>query len=135
MDESTRATIQTRVEQAREEIKSAGVLMTADMFRAAVSRAYYGVFYITEAALLTQNVRRTKHSGTRAAFSQFLVKPGLIEPEYARVFTRSQASRQDADYGLDLRGIRCGTATELVADAERFVARMEQYLRAVGAIA
>jgi len=53
--------------------------------RAAVSRAYYAMFYATTALLGSRGLWRSKHQGLIAAFGEHFVKPGLIEPRYGRI--------------------------------------------------
>jgi uncharacterized protein (UPF0332 family) len=82
--------------------------------------------------LLTQDLVRAKHSGVESAFSQFFIKEKRIEPEYKDIFVRARQKREIADYGDKF-------ATEeearlAIAEAEKFVARMEQYLREAGVI-
>jgi len=48
--------------------------------RAAVSRAYYAMFYAVTAVLGSRGLWRSKHQGIIAAFGEHLVKPGLVEP-------------------------------------------------------
>ena len=42
--------------------------------------------------------------------------------------------REDYDYADELRDLDEKVTADLLADAEKFVARMERYLREVGAI-
>ena len=134
MDERTQRTIRRRVEQCHENMIAASILMEADLPRVAISRAYYAVFYIATAVLLTKGIVRSKHAGLRAAFSEFFVRGGEIEPEYAHILGRAQSLRQEADYAEDADESDMVNAQTLVADAQIFVARMERYLRGVGAI-
>ena len=53
--------------------------------RAAVSRAYYAMFYATTALLGSRGLWRSKHQGLIAAFGEHFVRPGLIEPRYGRI--------------------------------------------------
>ncbi len=108
----------------------------------AVSRAFYAAFHAASAALFAVNVVRGKHSGVEAAISQFLVKPGLVEEEYKNIYTRLMKGRIVTDYGgeRDERGVpefkklSDNEMEEMLANAERFIARMEQFLRERGAI-
>ena len=113
---------------------AAGILLEADLPRVAISRAYYAVFYIATAVLLTKGIARSKHSGLRAAFSEFFVKVGDIEPEYAHIIGRAQSLRQEADYAEDVDESDIENAQTLVTEAKTFVARIEQYLKGVGVI-
>ena len=104
-----------------------------DLLDIALSRAYYACFYALTAALYAINVVRGKHSGVQAALSQFLVKPGLVEPEYKDIYNALKGKRESSDY--DPRFVADpDEARKLLGDAERFVARMEAFLRERGAL-
>ena len=135
MDEDTRRIIiGIRLEKCKEDLQAAQELLRLGFLRAAVNRAYYGVFHITSAALLTLDIERSKHSGMQSAFSQHLVKPGHIEPKYSKIYGRARRLREDYDYADELRDLDEKVTADLLADAEKFVVRMERYLREVGAI-
>lgn len=94
---------------------------------AAINRAYYAIFYAANALLVTKGLERSKHSGVIAAFRQYFVKPGLIEPEYSDYYGRTMDERQLADYTLAAQDAnRASTALDR---ARRFVTRVEQYLQ------
>ena len=88
---------------------------------------------MASAALFSQSVQRAKHSGVESAFSQYLVKPGDIEPEFSRLYQRARRQREEADYA-DEPNVDETTARQTLADAERFVDRLERFLRDVGAL-
>jgi len=102
-------------------------------WRGAVNRAYYAVF-IASAALLWLDVERSKHSGVQAAFNKFLIKPGFIEAEYGQIYKEARDWREEQDYKDLVRPMDEALTTQVVQDAERFVARLERYLRQVGAM-
>jgi len=143
MNKATREAIQQYLGSTRIFWKQAKHLERGGFLQGAVSRAYYAVFHAASAALFAVNIVRGKPSGVAAAISQFLVKPGLIEPEYAGIYTRLMNARIDVDYGGE-RDEETGApkftplpdaqAEQMLADAERFIARMEQFLRERGAI-
>jgi len=133
LDEDTRIIIAVRLEKAREDIATAHDLIALKRLRGAVNRAYYAIYHLATAVLLTQDIERSKHSGVQAAFGYYLVKPGLIEPEYGRILTSARKARETSDYAdrIELDG---ETAQRIVTDADRFVVRMEEYLANVGAL-
>lgn len=133
MEEHVQAYARLRLEYAHEELETARDNIARGHFRAAVSRAYYAVFYIATAALFSHSVQRSKHAGVESAFSQFLVKPGHIEPEYSRLYQRARRQREEADYADDPQ-VDETTAQQTLADAERFVDRLERFLREAGAL-
>lgn len=133
MEERVRAYAQLRLERAHEELETVRHNIAHGHFRAAVSRAYYAIFYMASAALFSQSIQRAKHAGVEAAFSQYLVKTGQIEPEFSRLYQQARRQREEADYAEDLV-IDEATAKQILTDAERFVERIERYLREQGAL-
>jgi uncharacterized protein (UPF0332 family) len=133
MDAHAKGIIHIRFEKAKDDLKWARDLYEQGGYRQSINRAYYAVFAIATAALLTQHITRKKHSGVESAFHQSLVKPGLIEPEYATIYRAAFKEREDADYA-DTTNFTRTQARQVLADAEKFVERLEKYLREVGAI-
>jgi len=82
LDQNTRELINVRLEKAEEDIITAKELLSLKRYRAVVNRAYYALFGITTAVLLTKKIERSKHSGVEAAFNQYFIKTGIIEIEY-----------------------------------------------------
>jgi uncharacterized protein (UPF0332 family) len=132
MDENTRIIIGIRLEKARQELEAVRQLIDSAMYRIAISRAYYAVFGITTAVLLTKDIDRSKHSGVQAAFGHYFIKPGIIEPEYGKIYSLLRRAREESDYS-DYGQFTTDRSVKILADAEGFVARMERYLREVGA--
>ena len=133
MDEHTKAIINVRLEKAKEDIATAHDLIALGRLRGAVNRAYYAIYHLATAVLLTQDIERSKHSGVQSAFGQYLIKPGLIEPEYGRILTSARKAREASDYA-DRLELDEEAARRVVADADRFVARMEEYLTNAGVL-
>lgn len=133
MEEHIRAYARVRLNNAQEELSAARLSLAHGYVRAAISRAYYAVFYMASAALFSQSVQRAKHSGVEAAFAQFLVKPGYIEPEFGRLYQQARRWREEADYA-DQANIDETSAQQVLAEAERFVERVERFLRTVDAL-
>lgn len=133
MEEPIRAYARLRLERAREDLATAGDNIEQGYFRAAVNRAYYAVFHMASAALFSQGIQRSKHSGIEAAFSQFLVKSGQIEVEFSRFYQQARRQREEADYA-DLVNIDEATARQTLLNVNRFVDRLEDFLRDTGAL-
>lgn len=133
VDEPIRDYARFELGRAREELEAAGKLIADGHWRIAISRAYYAMFYITTAALFSLGVRRSKHSGVEAALSQYLVQPGHLELEYKDIYVDARRRREDADYASQFMSDEAG-ARQALADAARFVARLERFLREAGAL-
>ena len=57
----------------------------------------------------------------------------MIEPEYGRILTSARKARETSDYA-DRLELDEEAARRIVADADRFVARMEEYLTNAGVL-
>jgi uncharacterized protein (UPF0332 family) len=127
MDEKTRTLIKVRLERAREDLDTAEELLSLNRYRASINRAYYALFGITTALLLTKKLERTKHAGVEAAFNQYFVKSGIIEIEFGKIFDYVRKKREESDYATRTM-IDKTTALNIVMDAKRFIDRIEKYL-------
>jgi uncharacterized protein (UPF0332 family) len=78
----SRKEIEGLLVKARRSIKAAERLLHAGDYDFAISRAYYGMFYVAQAMLLTRDLRRSKHSGVIAAFQEHFVKPGEVPDHF-----------------------------------------------------
>lgn len=133
MKKEDRAQIQLRLERAEDYLAEARKLLESKMYPGAVSRAYYAVFTLTTAVLLTMDLVRAKHSGVESAFNYYFIRTKRLEEKYKDIFTRARAEREKSDY--ELKDYSDDEAQAIVSDCERFVARMRSYLKEVGAIA
>jgi uncharacterized protein (UPF0332 family) len=97
-DREGRVIVAHRLARFREELKYSRLPLNEGAYRITISRLYYAIFTLATAALLTRDILRHKHAGVLAAFNEFLVKPGLIEPDYGRILHEAFKARQEADY-------------------------------------
>lgn len=88
-----------RLTRAREALAEADVLIVAKHWNGALNRLYYALFHATRALLALQRIDSSRHSGVIALFQEHYVKPGLVQPEVARILPQAFARRQRADYG------------------------------------
>jgi uncharacterized protein (UPF0332 family) len=87
------------VECARgnESFASAEILLGANKRADAVSRAYYAVFHYARALLLIVGVEPRTHGGLDRLLHRELVRTGVFDADTAKLFSRLQKFRQDAD--------------------------------------
>jgi len=130
MDEETGVLVRIRVDRSLEDIATAKELLSLGRYRAAVNRAYYAIFSITSALLLTQKIERSKHAGVESAFIQHFVKSGIFETEYGRIFDYIRKKREESDYSARIV-LNEDTAKGVVGDAEKFITRISEYLRSI----
>ena len=132
MEEKRKKIIVAYLTRSHEEVDTARLLFANGKYKVALTRAYYAVFYAASAVLLSEGIKRSKHSGVQSAFRQSFIKLGVIEAEYSDIYGAARDARELSDYELWFMPAEEFTET-VIADAEKFVARMERYLREVGA--
>lgn len=64
----------------------------------AVSRAYYAMFHITTAILLSVDIQRSSHRALISAFGEFITKPGLMNKIFHRYLINTFSARSESDY-------------------------------------
>lgn len=92
-----------------------------------VSRAYYAMFHMTEALLLTKELTSSSHSGLLTLFYESFIKSGLLDKTLHQDLHRAFGLRQQGDYWADSKITR-ETAEDLLQRAERFAKALEKCL-------
>jgi uncharacterized protein (UPF0332 family) len=85
--------------QAQESLAAAKTLHRERFHGFAAARAYYVMFYVAEAFLLSKDLSFNKHSAVIAAFGEHFAKTGIVTPEYHRYLIRGLQVRHAGDYG------------------------------------
>jgi uncharacterized protein (UPF0332 family)/predicted nucleotidyltransferase len=124
--------VQAEFNRADQSLRAARVLQGEALFGDAISRSYYAVMHAARAALLVHDTITESHSAVRRLFGEVLVRPGLIERQWADVLAREQGQRIRADYGVG--EWEAQTSAGLVDEAAAFVERIRQYLQNVGGL-
>jgi len=132
MEEKRKQIVAAYLTRSHEDIDTARLLLANGRYKVALTRAYYAIFYAASAMLLSEGIKRSKHSGVQSAFRQSFIKSGVIEAEYSDIYGAARDARELSDYELWFMPAE-EFAEIIIADAERFVARMERYLREAGA--
>jgi hypothetical protein len=110
------------IETARGEdsLESARILLAAGKYADSVSRAYYGAFHYARALLLSSGEEAQTHGGLTRLLHRDFVREGKLDADIARLFSRLQNFRQDADYSAEVVFTPRAAAEELDA-AESFI--------------
>lgn len=127
INELQKQRIEYRLSQGRESLKEAEVLYQEALFRGAVNRAYYAMFYATLALSVLKEREISKHSGLIAFFDQEFVKTGIFPKELSRALHLAFDQRQSNDYG-EVGLINQGEAQRAIAEARTFVDKIAGYI-------
>ena len=120
---------QKELTRAKKALMAAKTLLESQLYEDCVSRAYYAVLHAAKAVLLTVDITPTSHSAVRKMFGLHLIKTGKIEKDFARILTAEQEDRVIGDYDIYIE-IEQDRAAKRVNDAEKFIKRIENYLKA-----
>jgi uncharacterized protein (UPF0332 family) len=115
------------LDKAARAIRAAERLAADGLCEFAAGRAYYAMFYVAEAILLSKGLRYAKHGGVHAAFGEHLVKPGAMDPRYHRWLLDAFDRRITADYGVDV-SISAEEADRMIEQAKEFLDAGRRYL-------
>lgn len=126
--ESRLANIQAEVEKADTSLRAARALYDLGLFDECVSRAYYAVFHLMCAVLLTDGLEARSHHGVDHLLNLHFVRAGRLDPAHAKAFARLMQFRLQADYSRAFRFTKSGAAEEL-ATAETTSAAVLETLR------
>ncbi len=119
------------ITKARRSLATAQRLHDDGDYDFAVSRAYYAMFYLAEAALLSRGLAFSKHSAVIAAFSQHFIRTGLLPRELHDHLREAFDQRHVGDYEFQTSypGER---AASLLEKARLFVDTVEAHLSESG---
>ncbi len=124
MDKNVKVLVKKRLEKAQEDLETARELFKSKRYRALANRAYYSIFAITNAMLLTKDGERVKHSGVESAFNQFFVKAEIFPKEYGKIYKFLRKQREDSDYKFS--DIKKEVAEKILSDLAIFVKKVEK---------
>ncbi len=118
---------QELLEEARDSIGAARLLLSSGYPGYAASRAYYAMFYIAEAFLEGEGMAFSKHSAVIAAFGQHFAQTGKVPVEFHRFLIDGQDLRHTGDYG-ERHAVTFDQAQEQVGHAEQFLELAERLI-------
>lgn len=116
------------VNESKERIEAAELLMKAGKFEDSVSRTYYALFDAIRGLLELKEIFAKSHLGAIIKFNQLYIKTGIFDKRFAKVIARIKNLREDADYTFK-KDISKIAAQEALTEAKKFVSVIEKYLK------
>ncbi|MBA2442397.1 MAG: HEPN domain-containing protein [Rubrobacter sp.] len=93
--------IEALFEKADRSFSAAEQLLTRGDTDFAVSRTYYGYFYVAEALLLSKGLSFSRHSQVISQYGSHFAKTEILDRRFHRLFRRAFSLRQTADYSTE----------------------------------
>ena len=107
-----------------DDLETAQFLCDGKRYRSSISRAYYAMYYATQALLLSQNLDTSTHRGVIKLLGLHFVKTGKITPNVARLLSDAYDLRQASDYDSDLSENEM-TAQSAIENAKKFICEVK----------
>lgn len=117
------------IRKAHRSLKSAKMLLDEGDPDFAVSRAYYAMFYVAEAALLARGKTYSKHTGVINGFYHEFIATGALPKQLHSHLHSAFEDRNLGDYGF-MESFPVRDARELLANAKAFLTTVEKMIKA-----
>jgi uncharacterized protein (UPF0332 family) len=111
---------QALITKAKRSLNAAKSLAKDEDYDFSVSRAYYAMFYVAQALLLSKELSFSTHSGVINAFGLQFIKSQEISNEYHRALIAAERIRLQGDYDAEEQ-ISAEIALQQIQWAERFL--------------
>jgi len=119
--------IQYWMEKAFEALESANSEYNAGRMSFTINRTYYASFYAASSVLMQLGKQFKKHTGVRSALHQSLVKSGMLDAKWGKLYDLLFENRQRGDY-MELVIFTKEETSELLEKATEFVKILNQIL-------
>ena len=119
--------INYRIEQAENTIQEIPLLIENKLYKTAVNRIYYGMFYALLALALKHNFKTAKHRQLIGWFNKQFVKTGIIDTKYGKIINDAFENRSDSDYGLFV-DFTNDEVQEMYKEMQEFINKLKKHI-------
>jgi len=116
------------IKKAEKFLSTAEQALNTGDYDSCVSRCYYAMFFMAEAALLTKSLTASSHKGVISLFGEHFVKTKIIERDLGKALNDAYDKRIVGDYGVGFM-LTERQAQDLLENAWNFVGRLKNYLK------
>ena len=121
--------VQALFDKAWRSLEAAGRLLEAGDEDFAVSRAYYGYFYVAEALLLSKEMSFSRHGQVISQYGLHVARRLLLDLRVHRLFHVDFSLRQGAEYSSHL-GPGLQRVHEVIEGGKGFLREAQDYVNA-----
>jgi uncharacterized protein (UPF0332 family) len=127
LNERTADLVRYRIENSKEKLGSAKILLENSRFKDSISRSYYAMFTAARALLATKHLDSSKHTGVVSLFNRHFVKTGIVTKDLGRMLMKGRDLRQNGDY-KDFVETSLEEAQEQYNNAKKFIEQIQDTL-------
>lgn len=131
MEKTTEELIKGYIKKAENKLNVAKRLLKSKDYEDAVSRAYYSVYHVAQALLLTEGQWAETHRGVVTLFGLLFVKAGKFSRNMGKYLANLKDDRESGDYEV-FSFIDKETAETALLEAKEFLSEGKQYLENIG---
>lgn len=122
--------VKYRLENSKEKLESAKLLLDAGHYKDSIGRSYYAIFTAVRAVLAKDKIDFSKHAGVIAYFQKEYIKSGIFDKQYSKYLQGAFQIRNSCDYDDFFIASR-QDAEEQYHRAEEMVRVISQYMENV----
>ncbi|OFX30469.1 MAG: hypothetical protein A2X08_05535 [Bacteroidetes bacterium GWA2_32_17] len=122
--------IEYRLQQAKETIEEAQILINLKKYRASVNRIYYGMFYSILALSLKYDFETSKHQRLIGWFNKNFVNAKKLDFKYGKMINNAFNKRLSGDYDTFIEFTE-NDILSLLNDMKDFIAAIENFINSV----
>ncbi len=116
------------IAKAEKFLSTAENALNTEDYDSCVSRCYYAMFFMAEAALLTKSITASSHKGVISLFGEHFVKAKILERNMGKALNDAYDKRLVGDYGVGFT-VTEQQAKDLLKTAQDFVQKLKSYLK------
>lgn len=118
-----------RIQTAKANLKSAKILLAADVYKSSNNRAYYAIFHAINAIHALKGKAYKRHKDVIGNFNKDYVKSGIFPRDIGRKIGEIEEIRHASDYDEFYIASREETERQ-IAVADEFIQMVERYCNA-----
>ncbi len=119
--------VQLLCEKSDKYLQASKLLIDSGFYDSAVSRAYYAMFYMVQAVLLSEDIAVSTHKGLISKFGELFIKTSIFEKEIAYSIAEAFDKRSVAEYDIS-QAITLEVGQNLFVKAQNFCETLKYYL-------
>jgi len=116
-----------RLQRADESFDEALLLADKKHWNAVTNRLYYSCFYAVIALLLKNGINTNTHVGAINQFGLLFIKPGKIDDQFGKLYSKLFDYRQKGDYG-DMYDFTEEIVAPLIEKVPDFINEIKKHL-------
>jgi len=115
------------IKKAYRTLETARYNLKGNFIESSLDRLYYASFYSVMAYLTIEREKFKKHSGVKSFFFRNLVKKGIIDKKYGKLYNKLYYLREEADYTPN-PSFSYKEVENLIKETENFIKSMENII-------